>query len=128
MSAWDVFANASLTFDVVSSYTTDSTTGNSIETTSTVTYSAYLKPAGASYKSQVGADVTSYLCEGRLLSPRTLDAAIVNGSVAQCTLNGVQGSFQLKLELAQQSTYRTHMHQILVGTFQAVGRGSTANV
>jgi hypothetical protein len=128
MSAWVPFANASLVFDLNEDYTTDPDTGNVVETTESVTYSAYLKPQNPQWKALVGADETSYLCEGRLLAPSTLDARVANGAVAKCTLNGVQGSFQLRLELALQSAYQKDLHQRLVGTFQAIGRGSTANV
>lgn len=128
MTAWAPFANASLTFALAKAYTTDPETGNVIETTESVTYSAFLKPQSPQYKAQPGSDMTDYFCEGRLLSPSTLDSRICNGAVAQCTLNGVQGSFQIRLDLMMQTSYQQDLHQKLVGTFEAVGRGSTANV
>lgn len=128
MSAWAPFANADLTFELAKAYTTDPDTGNVVETTESVSYAAFLKPQNPSYAAQVGADQTDYLCEGRLLSPSTLDSRIATGAIARCTLNGVQGSFQLKLELTMQTSYQRDLHQKLIGTFQAIGRGSTANV
>ena len=128
MTAWAPFANASLTFALARAYTTDPETGNVIETQESVTYSAFLKPQSPKYKALPGADATNYLCEGRLLSPSTLDSRISNGATAQCTLNGVQGSFQIRLDLMMQTAYQQDLHQRLIGLFKTVGRGSNANV
>ncbi len=126
--AWEPLSNATLTFSVVTGYSIDPITENSVETTEELTYIAYLRPTPPSRPSKDGIDLNTIQCEGRLLHPPQFDPRIQNGSEAKCLLNGVQGSFEVDIPLAMQLEFRQELHQPIQGVFEAVGKGSFANV
>lgn len=126
--AWEPLSNATLIFSVVVGYSTDPITENPIEVTEEQTYVAYLRPTPPSRPSKDGIDLSTIQCQGKLLHPPQLDPRIQNGSEAKCTLNGVQGSFEVDIPLDFLSEFRQELHQPIQGVFEAVGKGSLANV
>lgn len=116
------WGNAQLAFEVGSaSLTTDSDTGNTVQTAETVEYLAALNLEAPSWNEQPGADNSSYRCTGRLLSPDRLDTRITNGSQADAIINGYHGRFELVFDLAMDVAAYRDIRQFIQGTFRVIG-------
>ena len=116
------WGNAQLAFEVGSaSLTTDSDTGNTVQTAETVEYLAALNLEAPSWDGQPGADNSSYRCSGRLLSPNQLDTRITNGSQAEAIINGYHGRFELVFDLEMDSFAYRDIRQSIQGTFRVIG-------
>lgn len=116
------WGNAQLAFEVGgNTLTTDSDTGNIVQTVETVEYLAALKLEAPSWDGQPGADNSSYRCSGRLLSPDRLDARITNGSQAEAIINGYRGRFELVFDLDMDNGAYQDIRQSIQGTFRVIG-------
>lgn len=116
------WGNAQLAFEVGTGLgTTDAATGNAIQATETLEYLAALTLQAPAWKPESGVDTTTYSCQGRLLSPSTLDPRITNGTQADCVINGYRGRLELVFDLALDSVHRRDLRQTIQGTFRVVG-------
>ena len=117
--------NAQLTFTVNKEvYITDPTTGNTItaiKNTESIDYLAAVNLQQPQWKGEAGVDNTAYICEGRLLTPATLDTRITNGSQADAVINGYRGRFELIFNLAMDRNHYSDLRQTIQGTFRVIG-------
>jgi len=117
--------NAQLTFTVnTAAYVTDPTTGNTVtelKNTQKVDYLAAINLQSPNWKGEGGVDNTAYDCEGRLLTPATLDPRITNGSQADAVINGYRGRFELVFNLAMDRNHYSDLRQTIQGTFRVIG-------
>lgn len=122
IASYAPWGNAQLAFEVGSGFATvDPDTGNAIQSTETLEYLAALTLQAPAWKPEVGVDSTTYSCQGRLLSPATLDPRITNGSQANCVINGYRGRFELIFDLAMDGFAYRDLRQTITGTFRVVG-------
>lgn len=117
------WGNAELAFEVPTNgvLTTDPTTGNPVQQTVVLEYLAAIRLQPPAWNAQSGVDNTSYSCQGRLLTPVTLDPRITNGSQALATINGYRGRFELVMDLAMDAYHRPSLRQSIQGTFRVIG-------
>lgn len=116
------WGNAQLTFTVGTGLTTtDAVTGNKKQSSTELDYLAHIKLSRPDYKSERGIDITTYSCEGRLLSPDALDARITNGSQAVAVINGYNGRFELRYDLSTVKEVYGEIRQAFQGTFYVTG-------
>jgi hypothetical protein len=86
------FANATLTFDVVSSnkFTVDSVTGNDIAKMSKLTVTACLEPSKTKMdnriREQIGLDKAVEMLAGYLVSPLQLPESLKPGAIAEAVI------------------------------------------
>ena len=117
--------NAQLAFTVnTPAYTTDPTTGNtitSLKNQQVVEYLAAINLQQPNWKGEAGVDNTAYVCEGRLLTPATLDPRITNGCQADAVINGYRGRFELIFNLAMDRNHYSDLRQTIQGTFRVIG-------
>ena len=117
--------NAQLTFTVnQEAYTTDPATGNTItaiKNTESIDYLAAINLQQPQWKGEAGVDNTAYICEGRLLTPATLDTRITNGSQADAVINGYRGRFELIFNLSMDRNHYSDLRQTIQGTFRVIG-------
>lgn len=117
--------NAQLSFVVnQQAYQTDPTTGNTITTLKnqqTIEYLAAINLQQPNWKGEAGVDNTTYTCEGRLLTPATLDTRITNGCQADAVINGYRGRFELVFNLSMDRNHYSDLRQSIQGTFRVVG-------
>ena len=117
--------NAQLSFVVnQQAYQKDPTTGNTITTLKnqqTIEYLAAINLQQPNWKGEAGVDNTTYTCEGRLLTPATLDTRITNGSQADAVINGYRGRFELIFNLAMDRNHYSDLRQTIQGTFRVIG-------
>ena len=117
--------NAQLSFVVnQQAYQTDPTTGNTITTLrnqQTIEYLAAINLQQPNWKGEAGVDNTTYTCEGRLLTPATLDSRITNGCQADAVINGYRGRFELVFNLSMDRNHYSDLRQSIQGTFRVVG-------
>ena len=117
--------NAQLSFVVnQQAYQTDPTTGNTITTLrnqQTIEYLAAINLQQPNWKGEAGVDNTTYTCEGRLLTPATLDTRITNGCQADAVINGYRGRFELVFNLSMDRNHYSDLRQSIQGTFRVVG-------
>ena len=117
--------NAQLSFVVnQQAYQTDPTTGNTITTLKnqqTIEYLAAINLQQPNWKGEAGVDNTTYTCEGRLLTPATLDSRITNGCQADAVINGYRGRFELVFNLSMDRNHYSDLRQSIQGTFRVVG-------
>lgn len=124
ISAYAPWGNAQLAFKVGSGLpTTDSATGNTVQSTEVIEYLAALSLQSPNWKPESGVDGTTYMCKGRLLSPATLDVRITNGSQAEAVINGYRGRFELVFDLAMDAVHRGDLRQSIEGIFRLAGYG-----
>ena len=105
-------------------YQTDPTTGNTITTLrnqQTIEYLAAINLQQPNWKGEAGVDNTTYTCEGRLLTPATLDTRITNGCQADAVINGYRGRFELVFNLSMDRNHYSDLRQSIQGTFRVVG-------
>jgi len=122
ISDYAPWGNAELAFTIgTGAASTDPLTGNVIQATEVVEYLAALTVEAPNWTGKPGADETAYSCQGRLLSPSTLDARITNGSQAEATINGIRGRFELVFDLAMDSYHRADLRQVIKGNFRVIG-------
>ena len=117
--------NAQLSFVVnQQAYQKDPTTGNTITTLKnqqTIEYLAAINLQQPNWKGEAGVDNTTYTCEGRLLTPATLDTRITNGCQADAVINGYRGRFELVFNLSMDRNHYSDLRQSIQGTFRVVG-------
>ena len=117
--------NAQLSFVVnTQAYQTDPATGNTITTLKnqqTIEYLAAINLQQPNWKGEAGVDNTTYTCEGRLLTPATLDTRITNGCQADAVINGYRGRFELVFNLSMDRNHYSDLRQSIQGTFRVVG-------
>ena len=120
-------ANATLVFSVASSYGTDAVTGNYIVTTTDSTYYATLKQSrDPQYEQRVGADESAIYMKGRLVSPLAI-SGVSAGDVAEATIEGQEGRFELLPTTEMTDHYRQFLGTPSHGYFRVVGAGSVLN-
>jgi len=120
-------ANATLVFSVASGYAVDSTTGNFVESTTDETYYATLKQSrDPQYEQRVGADETAIYMKGRLVSPLAT-SGVSAGDVAEATIEGKEGRFELLPTIEMTEHYRQFLGTPIHGYFRVVGAGSVLN-
>lgn len=122
VSNYAPWGNAQLAFEVGTGLgAVDPATGNAVQATEIVEYLAALKLQSPNWKPESGVDNTTYACQGRLLSPVTLDARITNGAQADAVINGYRGRFELVFDLAMDNFAYSDLRQTIEGTFRVVG-------
>jgi len=124
MGAYAPFDNATLVFDVYSSFATDSKTGNRVPVTTAQTYVAniQLQPNGQDFKP--GIDENKVPCRGRLLTPSTFSSKVQVGMTAKCTVNGITGTLRVTNIGSQELLFaRSTLHQGFIGEFKQIGKG-----
>lgn len=118
------WGNAQLAFEVpTGAQSYDPATGNATQATEVLEYLAALTLKAPAWKAETGADTTTYICKGRLLSPAVLDARITNGSQATGLINGYRGRFELTFDLAMDNAHYGALRQSIEGTFRLIGAG-----
>lgn len=116
------WGNAFLTFKVSGLATVeDPETGNPVPLEEELCYQAALKMQGPNWKGQEGVDMTTYNCQGRVLSPHVLDPRITNGSQAEAVINGYKGRFELVFDLQVDQASAAYVRQNIQGTFRVIG-------
>lgn len=124
MGAYAPFDNATLVFQVYSSFATDPQTGNRVPVNTAETYVAniQLEPSRQDYKP--GIDENKVPCKGRLLAPTTFSSKVKVGMVADCTVNGITGTLRLTNIGSQELLFaRSTLHQGFIGEFEQTGKG-----
>jgi hypothetical protein len=120
-------ANATLVFPVASGYSVDAMTGNFVASTTDVTYYATLKQSrDPQYEQRVGADETAIYMKGRLVSPLAT-SGVSAGDVAEATIEGQEGRFELLPTIEMTEHYRQFLGTPIHGYFRVVGAGSVLN-
>lgn len=118
------WGNAQLAFEVSTGFENyDPATGNATQATIVLEYLAALTLKAPAWKPEAGVDSTTYLCEGRLLSPTILDTRLTNGSQAIAQINGYRGRFELTINLAQDAEHYRDIRQPIQGLFRVIGGG-----
>lgn len=122
IASYAPWGNAQLAFEVSTGFENyDPATGNATQATVVIEYLAALKLKAPAWKPEAGVDNTTYLCEGRLLSPTVLDTRLTNGSQAVAQINGYQGRFELIINLAEDAEHYRDIRQSIQGTFRVIG-------
>lgn len=124
MGAYAPWDNATLVFQVFSSYATDSKTGNRVPVNMAETYLANveLELNQQDYKS--GVDENIVQCKGRLLAPSTFSSKVKVGMIANCTVNGITGTLRVTDIGSRELLFaRSTLHQGFRGVFEQTGRG-----
>jgi hypothetical protein len=103
-------ANATLVFSVASGYATDAATGNYVVSTTDSTYYATLKQSR----------------DPRLVSPLAI-SGVSAGDVAEATIEGQEGRFELLPTTEMTDHYRQFLGTPIHGYFRVVGAGSVLN-
>lgn len=120
-------ANATLVFSVASGYAVDAMTGNLVASTTDATYYATLKQSrDPQYEQRVGADETAIYMKGRLVSPLAT-SGVSAGDVAEATIEGQEGRFELLPTIEMTEHYRQFLGTPIHGYFRVVGAGSVLN-
>lgn len=126
IDAYAPWSNAVLRFSLGTDVTAiDPDTLNVVETEEIITYVAALQPAPPRSNGSAGANDNRYEVKGRLLSPTFFDVRITNGAQAACTLNGMEGRFEVSFDLAMDSFHRASIRQEIRGTFTVIGGPGT---
>lgn len=122
VASYAPWGNARLAFEVGgTTLSTDSATGNKVQSTELVEYLAALNIQAPAWNGQAGVDNSTYACTGRLLSPARLDLRITNGSQAEAIINGYHGRFELVFDLAMDNAVYRDIRQSIQGTFRVIG-------
>ena len=124
MGAYAPFDNASIRFDVYSSFELDPSTGNRVPVTTVETYIANIQLQANKSDPKPGIDENDMTCTGRLLSPTQFSDKVKVGSSATCTVNGIEGTLRLT-DLGSNTLpfARNTLFQEFVGVFEQTGRG-----
>lgn len=126
IDAYAPWSNAVLRFSLGTATTEiDPATLNVVEAQEIVTYVAALQPAPPRSDNSAGARDNRYEVKGRLLSPTFFDSRITNGTQADCTLNGVEGRFEVSFDLAMDAFHRASIRQDIRGAFTVIGGPGT---
>lgn len=126
-------AAGSITFRVgnVREWVEDPVTGNYVPgpgQTVALTYEVAMNLSPASNNNAPGTELVQYMCQGRLLSPTTLDPRIAVGAIGTATLHNMEGRFILTdLGHRVDPAYRPYLRQQISGTFEQAGAGSYNN-
>lgn len=123
MGAYAPFDNASISFEVYSSFALDSNTGNRVPVTTTESYVANIQLEPSRPDQKPGIDENKMTCKGHLLSPTQFSAKVKVGSIATCTVNGITGQIRLTDLGSNTLTYaRNTLFQEFLGVFEQNGR------
>tara|TARA_Y100000289_G_C3923741_1_gene152023 strand:+ start:175 stop:552 length:378 start_codon:yes stop_codon:yes gene_type:complete len=123
MGAYAPFDNASINFDVYSSFTLDANTGNHVPVTVTEAYIANIQLQANKSDSKPGIDENEMACKGRLLSPTQFSDKVKVGSIATCTVNGIEGTLRLTDLGSNTLTFaRSTLFQEFIGVFEQNGK------
>ena len=123
MGAYAPFDNASINFDVYSSFALDSHTGNRVPVNVTETYTANIQLQANKSDPKPGIDENEMTCTGRLLSPTQFSNKVKVGGVAACTVNGIEGTLRLTDLGSNTLTFaRNTLFQEFVGVFEQNGK------
>lgn len=124
MGAYAPFDNASLSFEVYSSFALDSQTGNRVPVNTTETYTANIQLQSNKSDFKPGIDENEIPAKGRLLSPTEFSAKVKVGSISTCTINGVSGTFRITdLGTNTLPFARNTLFQEFSGIFEQTGKG-----
>lgn len=124
MGAYAPWDNATLVFQVYSSYATDPGTGNKVPVNTTETYVANVELQPSSQDYRPGIDENIVQCKGRLLSPATFGSKVKVGMTAACTVNGITGTVRLTDIGSRELLFaRSTLHQGFQGVFEQTGKG-----
>lgn len=122
ISNYAPWGNAQLAFEVSTGFESyDPATGNATQATLVLEYLAALSLKAPAWNPESGVDTTTYACQGRLLSPTTLDPRITNGAQAECVLNGYRGRFELVFGLSMDKEAYRDLRQSIQGVFRVIG-------
>ncbi len=124
--AFAPYSCATLTFMVeTGNFIYDPATGNYISEIVPISYSAWLKVMPPNQFWNPGIDFSTYLLEGRLISPTIFDPKIQNGAEAKAIFNGYKGRFVYKVDLDIPPFYTNsgEVNDHIQGTFFIVGGG-----
>jgi len=123
MGAYAPFDNASLSFDVYSSFALDANTGNRVPVTTTESYIANVQLQVNTSDPKPGIDENEMTCRGRLLSPTQFSEKVKVGSIATCTVNGIEGKLRLTDLGSNTLTFaRNTLFQEFNGIFEQNGK------
>ena len=123
MGAYAPYDNASLAFKVYRTFSVDATTGNTVPVDSTETYTANIQLQLSSEDQKPGIAENEMRCKGRLLDPSTFSSKIKVGSIAECTVNGINGTLRLTDLGSKSLTFaRSTLFQEFSGVFKQAGR------
>jgi len=122
MGSYSPFDNATLTFQVYGSFSTDPTTGNRVQNNVAETYVCNVQLNSKLTSNKEGINEVDTSCKGKLLSPATFSSKIKAGMTADATVNGVTG----KLRIADLGTNilpyaRATQFQSFEGVFEQTG-------
>ena len=122
MGSYAPFDNATLVFQVYSSFVPDPTTGNRIQQNQSQTYVCNVQLNSKFTDNKEGVNEVETSCTGKLLTPSTFSSKIKAGMVAEATINGVSGKLRL-LDLGSNTlTYaRPSQFQNFTGQFEQTG-------
>mgnify|MGYP001313130448 CR=1 FL=1 len=124
MGAYAPFDNASISFEVYSTFALDSNTGNRVPVTTSESYVANIQLQANKSVPKPGIDENDMTCTGRLLSPPQFSDKVKVGSIATCTVNGIQGTLRLTDLGSNTLTFaRSTLFQEFIGVFEQTGRG-----
>lgn len=124
MGAFAPFDNATLVFQVYSSFAMDPQTGNKVPVNTGETYVANVQLQPSTQDFKPGIDEAKVTCKGRLLSPTTFTNKVKVGAIAECTVNGVAGTLRVT-DIGSNALLfaRSTLHQEFSGIFEQTGRG-----
>jgi len=123
MGAYAPFDNASINFDVYSSFTLDANTGNHVPVNVTEAYIANIQLQANRSDPKPGIDENEMSCTGRLLSPTQFSDKVKVGSIATCTVNGIEGTLRLTDLGSNTLTFaRNTLFQSFSGVFEQNGK------
>ena len=95
MGSYAPFDNATLTFEVYGSFSTDPSTGNRVQNNLSETYTCNVQLKSKFTSNKEGVNEVDTSCTGKLLSPATFSGKIKAGMTAAATVNGVNGKLRI---------------------------------
>lgn len=123
MGAYAPFDNATLNFEVYSTFAVDPSTGNPVPVNTSETYTANIQLQSGISENKPGIDESESPCTGRLLAPTQFSAKVKVGSVAACTVNGISGTLRLTDLGSNTLTFaRNTLFQRFSGVFEQNGK------
>jgi len=125
MGAYSPYDNAVLDFPVYSTFQTDPTTGNRVQSTTNETYSCSVQLNTKFTENKEGINEIETRCFGKLLEPAVFSDKIKVGMVAEATINGVSGKLRL-LDMGSNTLVfaRASQFQDFLGIFEQTGAAS----
>ena len=122
MGSYAPFDNATLTFQVYSSYVTDPTTGNRVQQNQPQTDVCNVQLNSKFTENNEGVNEIETSCSGKLLNPPTFSSKIKAGMIAEAVINGVTGKLRVTDLGSNTLTYaRASQFQNFTGQFEQTG-------